>query len=504
MKIIEKIEKIKEIWFLIFISLFFFLLRLPSFIEPYWYGDEGVYEVIGMALNNGRMLYSQIWDNKPPLLYLIYAIAHADQFTVRLLSTFFAIVSTILFYYLSKNLFRSHKISSISTVIYVLLFATPILEGNISNAENFMLLPIIAAALLVYKASKIIVIAHAYKRVYVSLFSAGLLLGIAFLFKIVALFDFTTFFIFLTIIYLPEKFSIHKNKRLYKDLVKKLTIYTLGFLIPVVLTILYFYIQGSIVDFIQATFFSNISYVGYKNKFIISQGFILIKILALFTVVALVFWKRKSIPQSVIFIIFWFFFSIFNAFFSGQIWTHYLLVLLPSTALLFGLLFDRKAKKLRIVILGLLLILVYSVNVFFKISIQTIGKTFQYYQNFALFITNKRSLIKYQEYFDRRVPGDYAVAQFISNNTNPNDVIFIWGNNPQIYVLSNTLPPGKYTVEYHISQSAKAIEETTDDLKRTRPKYIIILSDMTNIPFSVGGYMDKYNLEGVNIYERTF
>lgn len=495
MKIIDKIEKRKEIWFLIFISFIFFLLRLPSLIEPYWYGDEGVYEIIGRALNNGRMLYSQIWDNKPPLLYFIYAIAHADQFTVRFISLLSAVVSTILFYYLSRKLFRSNKISSITTVFYVLLFATPILEGNIANAENFMLLPIIAAGLLVYKASEI------KKR---ELFTAGLLLGIAFLLKIVAMFDFLAFFVFLAFIFLPEKISIQEHKKLYKELAKKLAIYTLGFLMPIILTMLYFLIQGSIVDFLQATFFSNINYIGYKNKFIISQGFLLLKLIALFTSVALVFWKRKLIPKPFMFISLWFFFSVFNAFFSGRNWNHYLLVLLPSTVLLPGLLFERKVKKLRIVILGLLVVLIYSVNVFFKMSTQTIGKTLLYYQNFALFITNNKSIRAYQEYFDKRVPRDYEVAQFIAKNTKPNDVILIWGNNPQIYVLSNTLPPGKYTVGYHISQNSKAIEETADDMRRTRPKYIIILSEMSNFPFGIGTYINRFNFEGANIYERTF
>lgn len=500
MNFIEKIEKRNEIWFIIFISFLFFILRLPSLIEPYWYGDEGVYELIGQALNNGRMLYSQIWDNKPPLLYFIYAIANADQFTVRFISLLSGLVSTVFFYYLSKNLFRSDKISSITTVFYTLLFATPIFEGNIANAENFMLLPIIAAGLLVYKTTEIKKIAHAYS----ALFIAGLLLGIAFLLKIIAGFDFAAFFIFMIIIFFPEQLSIRQNKRPYKDLLEKLAVYTIGFLIPITSAVLYFFMKGSFVDFIQATFFSNISYVDYKNKFIISQGFLVLKLLAVFGAVVLVFWKRKRLPKHVIFILLWFFFSVFNAFFSGRNWNHYLLVLLPATALLAGLLFERRIKKLVIVVLALLLVLMYSLNVFFKVTSRTIGKTLQYYQNFALFITNKKSIREYQEYFDGQVPRDYEVARFIANNTKPNDVILVWGNNPQIYVLSKTLPPGKYTVEYHISQSSKSIAETAEDIRRTNPKYLVILSEAEHFPFSIGTYVNRFNLEGADIYERTF
>lgn len=504
MKIIEKIERRKEIWFLVFISFFFFLLRLPSLIEPYWYGDEGVYELIGSALNNGRILYSQIWDNKPPLLYLIYAIANADQFSVRFISLLFGAASALVFYYLSEKIFRSYRLSVISTLIFILLFATPILEGNIANAENFMLLPIIAAGLLVYRAAEVKNVIHEQTKIYGGLFFAGLLLGIAFLLKIVALFDFAAFFIFLTFIFLPERLSIQEIKRHYKELIKKLIVYTSGFLIPIALTVLYFLSQGALADLIQATFFGNISYVGYKNNFIISQGFLLLKLFALFAAVMMVFWKRKLIPKPLVFVLLWFFFSVFNAFFSGREWTHYLLVLLPSTVLLLGFAFDQRAERIKIAILGLLLILIYSVNVVFGINIRTLGKAIQYYQNFALFITDNKSLKDYQEYFDRRVTRDYRIARFIANNTKPGDTVFIWGNNPQIYVLSKTLPPGKYTVQYHISQSSKAITETAEDIRRTKPKYLVILPVTVGFPFNIGAYINRFNLEGADIYERTF
>src|SRR6266446_2115484 len=85
-----------------FLSCLFTLLRLPSLFEPYWYGDEGIYQVIGLALTRGRLLYSGIWDNKPPLLYVLYAIFHGDQPAIRLFSLFTGVITIILFYYLAK------------------------------------------------------------------------------------------------------------------------------------------------------------------------------------------------------------------------------------------------------------------------------------------------------------------------------------------------------------------------------------------------------------------
>ena len=175
--------------FLIISSFIFFLLRLPSLFEPYWYGDEGIYQVIGMAINNGSLLYKDIWDNKPPLLYLLYALFNSDQFAVRLVSLIFGLFSIFVFFFLSKKLFPpssggSKIVYFLTSSIFALLLGLPILEGNIANAENFMLLPILIAALLVVKADYLSSIPK------VSLFFAGILLGLAFLFKIVAIFDF--------------------------------------------------------------------------------------------------------------------------------------------------------------------------------------------------------------------------------------------------------------------------------------------------------------------------
>lgn len=500
MKTLQKIERKKGTWIIFAIIFIFFLLRLPSLIEPLWYGDEGIYEVVGMALNHCRLLYSQVWDNKPPLLYVVYAIAHADQYTVRLFSLISGILSIIPFYFLTRKLFNSDKISLISLSVFVFLFATPFLEGNIANAENFMLLPIITAAFLVFRTSEI-----EKKAGKFWLFTAGILLGTAFLFKIVALFDFIAFFVFLIFYFLPEKLSGRVFLTFFIKHLHLFIIYLLGFLFPILVTIFYFLMNGILGDFINATFFGNIGYVGYANKFIIPQGFLILKLIFLIAGVLFILWKRRQFGHPAGFILLWFLFSLFNALFSGRVWTHYLLVLMPSAVLLLGLFMDRKAGKLKLLTFGLLLLLVYFSVGYFKISIRTFTNTYSYYQNYLLFLFDKKSVTDYQEYFDRKVTRDYAIAQFITKTTKPEDNIFIWGNNPQIYVLSNKLPPGKYTVEYHINQNQKSIDETAEDINKSKPKYVIILPEIHNFPFSIGSsYAYKFNIKGADIYERTF
>lgn len=207
--LIYRLEKSKAFWFILFIIPFFFLLRFPSIVEPVWYGDEGIYQVLGKAINHGEVLYRDVWDNKPPLLYVTYALFNSDQFSVRLASLVVGLLAAIALFFLSQKLFNKNLLASvITTVLFSILFATPFIEGNIANAENFMLLPVILAGLFINQLSNL-----KQHKLKPELF-AGLLLGIAFLFKIVALFDFAAFFIFLVISTLPKKLSVSSLKQI--------------------------------------------------------------------------------------------------------------------------------------------------------------------------------------------------------------------------------------------------------------------------------------------------
>lgn len=198
MNLFKHREQNNLFWILLGISIFFICLRMPSLIEPYWYGDEGIYQVIGKALNNGYILYKDIWDNKPPLLYFVYALGNGDQLILRSLSLIVGTFSSVIFFFLAQIVLKSQRAALLATLLYVVLFATPIIEGNIANAENFMILPIIISALLIYKETD--QRRGSLPAAPLSFPIAGFLLGTAFLLKIVALFDLAAFCFFLLLL----------------------------------------------------------------------------------------------------------------------------------------------------------------------------------------------------------------------------------------------------------------------------------------------------------------
>lgn len=488
MRILRRLERSREFWFVIFTSFLFFILRFPSFFEPLWYGDEGIYQVIGNALNNRKLLYQEIFDNKPPLLYWLYAIFASDQFTIRLVSSIFGILSVAVFFLLSKKLFnkRRNNIYFLTTLIFAILFGLPTLEGNIANAENFMLLPILAAALLIsdFKSNP-----KQSRRTNLKYLGAGLLLGIAFLFKIVAIFDFAAFFIFYFII----------NFNYFKKQIRLPEIFV-GFSLPIAAATLFFLLNGTFMEFVQATLIANISYVSYANKIGGSPFLLPVKLILLAGFALYLFKKRKKLNETALFILIWFAFSTFNALFSQRPYTHYLLVLLPSLSLMIGLILcDKKYQKTIAIFLVITLLAITKV-----FGIPNFNKSINYYQNFIFYVRGEKTMASYQTFFDPNTPFDYEIARFIKPKLGKKDTIFVWGNNVQLYQLVGVIPPTKYIVAYHISNYKDGVISTINAIEKTKPKFVVVMPNWEAVPFPLINYSKKININRAIIYERIF
>lgn len=495
--VVEFIEKNLtgvDVIFLSLVSFLFVLLRFPSIFEPHWYGDEGVYEIIGIALNSGRTLYSGIWDNKPPLLYIIYAIFNGDLFSVRLASLIVGLVSTVVFFLIVKKLFKKYLSIVISTIFFVLGFGLPIIEGNIANAENFMVLPILIAFYLLFcfEAKKITAITVV----------AGILLSIAFLTKIVALFDLLAFSFLIFSLRFFANFSFNKVG-LKKELIKVFAgfgqevILCISFIAPVILTIIYFAYKGALFDFLKATFSQNVGYVGYGNYFLFPMGFLILKVVLLVSVILISFRFRRSLTRTGFIIIVWTAFALFDSLFSNRPYTHYLIMTLAPYSLLLGLIFE--SKKLAKIALPLAIIVFLIIDHYFGFY----KKIIPYYQNYIVYMQGG-SIEKYQRFFDNNTPRGYHLADFIKANTLKDENVFVWGDSPQIYVLSNKLPPGRYTVAYHITSYPGAISETQKALEKTNPRFIIQTKDNPAVSNFLDGYTFKYKVDNAVIYERQY
>jgi hypothetical protein len=97
-----------------------------------------------------------------------------------------------------------------------------------------------------------------------------------------------------------------------------------------------------------------------------------------------------------------------------------------------------------------------------------------YYVNFIAYLSGQKSTQEYRQYFDPRVNQTYQLAKYIRLTTTSQDRIFVWGDEPYVYALSDRLPSGRYTVAYHVIDF-DGWDETTAALDQTKPRLIAVM-----------------------------
>lgn len=107
-----------------FLLLIILILRIPSFFEPYYYGDETIYLTVGEAMKQGVTLYSGVHENKPPLLYILAAIA-GNLFWFKVILAAWNIVSIVVFWKLTEVIFKQKSVQKVATSIFAFLTTIP-------------------------------------------------------------------------------------------------------------------------------------------------------------------------------------------------------------------------------------------------------------------------------------------------------------------------------------------------------------------------------------------
>jgi 4-amino-4-deoxy-L-arabinose transferase-like glycosyltransferase len=451
-------KKLKKYW-LVFLFILVFLLRLPSLFEPFTYGDEGIYLTLGQAARKGLVFYRDIHDNKPPMLYLLAAIA-GNFSAYRLIHFFWSFITIFVFYKLSITLFIKNKLAVIaSTTAFAFLTSLHSFEGNVANAENFMLLPTLLAFYFLLKKK-------ADKKI---LLLIGFLLGIATLFKVPAAFDFVALLILLFF------FSEKKSFLLF---IQNSLIAVFGFLFPILLSFVYYASQNAFNQYLIAAFSQNIPYLsswaGGQSQ---ASGLplpLLIRSLAVFLLVLFLFVFRKKVSSAAKVILVWFGFSWFAALLSSRPYPHYLIQILPPLALSFGLFLVKQKKyrqeKLIPAVLTVILIATFLIFRFWYYV------NLPYYANFYQYLLGIKNKQTYFADFDPRANDIYQVSEHLIVRTLPDEKIFIWGSDPFIYALTQRLPIGRYAASYHIIDF-NGYQETITLLQEQKPRYLIVDPD---------------------------
>ena len=468
------------------------LLRVPNLFEPYWYGDEGIYLVLGQTMNKGATLYTEIIDHKTPLIYYLARVQ--TQMNFRILNIAWMLVTTGVFYYFAKKILKSVKLTSLAGLIFVLLTTLPWLEGNIPNGELFVLGFVLVGFLILTKSeyfSKFLETKAVKKTHHLSLFLCGFFIGLGILTKVPAILDLAAafsigYFSFINL------FSIKKWKDNFKILGKiivDLIHIILGAVAPIIASIIYFVSIGSGKDYLDFGLLYNFRYAGnwglpFDNPFLIQSFTLQGKIIYLVLLVLIITIFKKYIKPGLQFVLVWFAATLFASLLSNRPYPHYFVQIVPALSILiaFGVSYIYQIFKVGKLKFDLKKIIPLSISVLVIALFISVMKllefrpyqTIPYYQNWYKLVSGQLSKEDYRQTFDSLMRDNYKAAPIIKA-TGSQD-LFIWGTNPTLYALTETRPTGRFTVSFHI-KDFDAFGETVRDVVKKAPPFIVVMKN---------------------------
>ena len=112
--------------------------------------DEGIYGYIGANLGSGLVLYRDVFDHKPPVIFFVYAVVDAlgadNRLNTRIAGAVFMALTTLLVYGLGRRVYGP-AVGLAAAFLYTLLGHSGRIHGPHLNTEHVML-PLLLLSML--------------------------------------------------------------------------------------------------------------------------------------------------------------------------------------------------------------------------------------------------------------------------------------------------------------------------------------------------------------------
>lgn len=476
-------------WLTVLIALHF-LLRIPTFFEPFSYLDEMIYLGMGEGVRQGLVLYKDVFDHKTPLIYFVAAVA-GNLFWFKVILAFWMSATIALFWYLVKIFFpKTRRVAQIATIAFAVLTTIPLFEGTTVNAELLMLGPTLAGILLFWQA----------KHTKRNLFLVGVCFSVAMLFKVPASFDILAVYAFLF-------FTQIRKKAGGKTIIKEGVLIALGFFVPILLTFVWYGLRGAFQEYLLHGYLQNFGYItafrpgDVQKSFLVRNTPLIMRGIITLIGIVIAGLTRKYVSKAFFYTTLWLFVSLFAITLSERPYPHYFIQAVPAISIFIGLLVA--SPKYEQVISIIPLLIAGFIPVYFKFYFYS---TPVYYERFAQFALGRISKEEYFDRFDGNANRNYAVAKYLIQTTKEEEKVYVWGDSPTIYALSRRLPPIKYLTTFHIDMvSTKSAE--LEKIAANPPRTIVLLGGAPEfvelIQFIQQNYSLTTSIEDAQIWHLT-
>jgi hypothetical protein len=423
--------------------------------------DSGVFLYVGWRLLSGDIPYKDVWDHKPPLIYLVDALGltltPTNLWGVWLLQFIF-IFFTLFFIYRALNQEFGFYAALAGTIVLTSGLVVILEKGNVT--EEYA---------LVFQALGFWLFINAWKKDFPlrTSFWIGVLGGLAFNFKQTTIGLWVTYAMFLLVIRLLQR----------KIPVKDFLLLLAGWLLPSLLLGLYLGSQNALKDFWEQAYLYNFAYIG-KNEGIrglipvFIKGFAYLRngwVLHLAAIgwlagVVYVWFKRKDfaqIPPLILIALVNLPIEVALITVSGRSILHYYLTILPVMAILAGTLAYTIPSLLGSIpgvagqqihqwvpgiVLGLILI-------------SQVGQV----RNYPRYVSTLHD------------NDDAAVIEYIEKNTRAGDKVLLIGAESVVNFLARREAPTRYVYQYPLALLGRRpmFEEYFNQILENKPLLII-------------------------------
>ncbi len=482
---------------ILFLLLVVLVLRAPSLFVPHFYGDEEIYLVMGRAWREGLSLYRVVFDHKPPGIYVVAGVFN-NLFAFHAALTVAMLGQTVLFWLFARRFWEARpKLAYISSLVFTLLTTLQWFEGLVVNAELFMMIPVVASLLMVWRLDS--TRSKNAGHVLLKYFVGGIVAGIGLLFKIPVAADILAIALYL---FAFRKTSFWGSIRGFFSW--QTFLYLGGFILPLGLTLVYYFTRGIGHSYLSAVFTDNFGYISsgslhtfslidtLKNGLVARTGILV-------AVVFLLYLLRKRLPTEFVFATLWFSFSFYAALLSGRPYPHYLLQPIVPFSLLLPFVF-----VLDTVVGWMLAALLLFIGI---VAGKSLG--FGTYPLWTIYTDEYQLVTKqisYSTYLSRytNAPRNYDIGAYLLAHMLPEDRLYVWGADATLYNITDRLPAaGRYTVSFHVADM-HAYDEVIQDLRAHEPRYIVILPSGGSFPelssLLSTNYVLVHSILGSNVY----
>ncbi len=436
-------------------------LHLPAMLAHPMHTDESVFIAVGWQwLHQGKTLYSEVPNDKPPGIYVVDGLAgmafgpHAVP--PRMVALLAHLATILLLFGLGRLLWSEHA-GLAAGLFYALSSASGWAEAHYALTEVFGL-PCAAAGLL------LVVVATNRGRIR-WLVLAGVCLGAAVLFKQVYIFEFLAAGL-LVLLSLPKTKTARGKFAALGALL-------IGFAIPLAMCVVYLASQGALAAAFDATVVSLFTGgIGAGPAYRIVRSRQLCMLLAWNSLVVLLgvvgihsALRRHTTWRNLLLL--WLGAALVNVAISGRFYPHQLLPLLPPLCLAAGYGFTRLTDLLAAVGTR------DATSIQRAIQAGLVAVVSCFLLTSVLWNTDKSPFLRELAGYPPAVDVHRQVGQYIKAHTSSRDKIYVLGTDMPVYCYAERWSPFRYlsaTVQQPVLE-----EQYIRDLYSHRPCFIVAL-----------------------------